>query len=227
METHGMLFLTIFISLTMGQTKDDFQIMKEMVVDMNRRLSVSEEKLAKTEAELAATKNYMSEALAMTKADLVSKADELKREVAILKAPLFIHVCGSHDQPLTISHRPITYTSLPYSSTNTEGGGLDITTGVFTAPLGGSYTVYWNLVADVKSETNSEIFLQKNGESLRESRTFSKYSGPSGYVLDQGGRTLVLYLGAGDTLQLYSGNSNAFPLFHITFCVSLTTSDIV
>merc|ERR1719317_937789 len=226
METHGMLFLTIFINLTMGQTKEDFQIMKEMMVDMNRRLSVSEEKLAKTEAELAATKNYLSEALAMTKLDLVSEADELKREVAILKAPPFLHICG-YNEILSISNQTITYGFLVYSSMNTEGGGLDITTGVFTAPLGGSYTVYWNLVADVKSETNSEIYLQKNGESLRESRTFSKYSGPSGYVLDQGGRTLVLHLGAGDTLQLYSGNSNAFPLFHITFCVSLTTSDIV
>ena len=160
--------------------------MKEMMVDMNRRLSVSVEKLAKTDAVLVATKKYLSEALAMTKADLVSEADELRREVAILKAPLFLHVCGSHDEPLTISHRPITYTSLPYSSTNIEGGGLDITTGVFTAPLGGSYTVYWNLVADVHSETYSEIYLQKNYTNIRESRTFSTYTGPSGTVLDQG-----------------------------------------
>merc|ERR1719317_1718911 len=212
METHGMLFLTIFISLTMGQTKEDFQIMKEMMVDMNGRLSVSEEKLAKTEAELAATKNYLSEALAMTKLDLVSEADELKREVAILKAPPFLHICG-YNEILSISNQTITYGFLVYSSMNTEGGGLDITTGVFTAPLGGSYTVYWNLVAQVHSETYSEIFLQKNYENIWVSRTFSKFTGPSGLLLDQGGRTMLLHLGPGDTLQLYRDKSNA-TLFH-------------
>merc|ERR1712013_4564 len=101
----------------------------EMMAEMNERL-------VRTEAELAITKNE----LALTKA----RADELEREVAIVRAPPYIHSCGSHDDVLSGSTGTIPYTSLLYSSTNTEGGGLDISTGVFTAPHGGSYTVYWD-----------------------------------------------------------------------------------
>merc|ERR1719430_1527610 len=130
----------------------------EMKIEMNERLSVTEVKLAKTEAELAAAKDALTKAisdqaenhaitkdelaitkddLAMTKEALMSKTDDLEREVAILKAPPFIHACGSRNDSLSGYSQPIPYTSLLYASTNTEGGGLDITTGVFTAPWGG------------------------------------------------------------------------------------------
>merc|ERR1719422_2472893 len=143
-------------------------------------------RLAKTEAELTATKDD----LAITKA----RTEELEREVAILKAPPFIHSCGSQSGPLPGSPGIIPYTSLLYSSTNTEGGGLDITTGVFTAPWGGSYTVYWDTSAEVDSGEWVDIYLQKNGGTIVESFHYSRYTGRpsgSGYVYDQGGRTIV------------------------------------
>merc|ERR1712212_979139 len=131
----------------------------EMKIEMNERFSVTEVKLAKTEAELAATKDELAvtkddladtknaltkavsdqaenhaitrEDLDITKEALMFKTNELEREVAILKAPPYIHACGSHIGSLNASSGTIPYTSLLYSSTNTEGGGLDITTGVF------------------------------------------------------------------------------------------------
>merc|ERR1712013_357292 len=103
----------------MGQAKDDLDTMKEMMAEMMTELASTKDDLAITKDELAATKDE----LAITKADhAITKArtDELEREVAILRAPPYI--------------------PLLYSSTNTEGGGLDISAGVFTAPHGGSYT---------------------------------------------------------------------------------------
>ena len=44
------------------------------------------------------------------------------------------------------------------------------------------------------------------------------------YVI--GGRTMVLYLAEGDTLQLYWSGGHG-EIAHTTFCVSLTTFDIV
>merc|ERR1719369_901815 len=183
------ILIMVLITLTMGQAKEDLDIMKEMMaemkiemkIEMNERLSVTEAKLAKTEAELAATKDELAftkddlaatkdaltkavsdqaenhaitkdelaitkDDLAITKEALMFKTDELEREVAILKAP--------------------PYTSLLYSSTNTEGGGLDITTGVFTAPWGGSYTVSWDTSADLGHGEAVSIYLQKNGENI-------------------------------------------------------------
>merc|ERR1719206_1356112 len=172
----------------MGQAKEDLEIMKEMMVEMkmemmsemNERLSLAEWKLSKTEDELAISKADH----AITKA----KTDELEREVAMLRAPPYIHSCGSHYDALNGSPGTIPYTSLLYSSTNTEGGGLDIATGVFTAPTGGSYTVYWDTGAVLDSGEGVLIYLQKNGETILGSEHYSVYNGPSGWVSDQGGR---------------------------------------
>merc|ERR1719312_295166 len=170
--------------------------MTEMKMEMNERLSLAEGKLAKTEAELAATKDELAatrDELAVTKEALMSKTNELERKIAILRSPPFLHACGSHNELLGASSGSIPYTSLLYSSTNTEGGGLDISTGVFTAPCAGSYTVSWATSAKMY---HGQIFLQKNGENIHQSLHYSDYGGNS-VVAEQGGRTIVVYLGVG------------------------------
>ena len=224
MEIQGKIVIMILIALCMWKT------LKEMMTEMKREMN---ERLVGTEAELAATKNE----LAITKA----KTDELEKEVAILRTSPFLHVCGSHYRDLHGSSKIITYTTLLYSLTNTEGGGLDISTGVFTAPHGGSYTVYWDTSAYLVHGCSVYIHLQKNGETIQESQHTSVYYGPSEYVYDQGkflaiyiitvyyvlgGRTMVVYLAIGDTLQLYRDGGTGDIVF-TTFCVSLTTFDIV
>merc|ERR1711997_950661 len=127
--------------------------MKEMMAEMNERL-------VETTAELVAAKAD----LAITKDALTSKTDRLEREVAILRDPPFIHFCGANDYLLSAVSGSMTipYTSLLYSSTNQEDGGLDITTGVFTAPWGGSYTVSWDTQAGLSHGEYVDIYLQKN-----------------------------------------------------------------
>ena len=215
MKTQGKIVILILLTITMGQAKEDLELMKEMIteikMDMNNKitilseqLAVSEEKQVKTDAkleatkeDLATTKDDLTEALAdltitkrdlvNAKADLISKTDEMVRDMAILRNPPFMHVCGSHyDSQQSLEHQTISFTSLLYFSTNTEGGGLDIGTGVFTAPTGGSYTVSWDTSALVDHGQNVGIFLQKNGETILESQHNSYYSGPSGGVCDQG-----------------------------------------
>merc|ERR1719317_1251340 len=181
------------------------------MAEMNERLSLAEGKLAKTEDELTAAKNDLAitkddlaitkddlaitkDELAITKDDLAitkadnaitkAKTDELEREVAIVRAPPYIHSCGSHYDVLSASSGTIPYTSLLYSATNTEGGGLDISTGIFTAPHGGSYTVYWDTSAGLDHGRSVRIYLQKNGENIEESYHRSDYYGPSGAVYD-------------------------------------------
>merc|ERR1712179_726961 len=204
------------------------EIMREMMSEMKIEMN---EKLAKTEGELAATKND----LAMTKNDLAitknnlatnkAKTDQLEKEVAILRAPPFLHSCGSNTNSISITNQTIPYISLLYSSTNTEGGGLDINTGVFTAPWGGSYTVYWNTRSYLDPGQYVIIWLQRNGVNIYESLHYSSYHGTN-WVHEQGGRSLVVYLGIGDTLQLYSDDGTGHIAF-TTFCVSLSTFDIV
>jgi len=213
-------------------TKDDLAITKKELVITKDDLAITKDDLAITKDDLAITKGDLAvtkDDLAITKADHAltkARTDELEREVAILKAPPYIHSCGSNSGLVSGSSGTIPYTSLLYSSTNTEGGGLDISTGVFTAPHGGSYTVYWDASAGMDSGEYVYIYLQKNGENIEESRYHSGYTGPSGRVYEQGGRTIIVYLGVGDTLQLY-WDAGTGEIGHTTFCVSLTTPDIV
>ena len=157
-----------------------------------------------------------------TKDDLTQ---ELKREVSFLKDPPWTFACGAHNKGMTVTDQTISYTTLLYSSTNVAGAGLDISTGVFTAGHPGSYTATWSLLAeDNAGDHYVAVYLRKNGENIEESRHLSEYTGSSGYVGDQGGRTLVLHLDRGDTLDLYCVDCSA-RIGHTSFCVSLSHAE--
>merc|ERR1719278_2433509 len=177
----------------LAATKDDLEATKNDLAATKDELAVTKDVLAKAVIGHAITKDD----LVITKEALMSKTDELEREVAILKDPPYIHACGSN-AGLSASYGTIPYTSLLYSS-NQEDGGLDISTGVFTAPLGGSYTVSWDYTAYMEHGERVYIYLMKNGRSILESAHYSYYGGDN-HVSEQSGRTMVLYLAVGDTL---------------------------
>ena len=69
-----------------------------------------------------------------------------------------------------------------YHSTNTEGGGLDHGSGVFTAPHPGTYTVWWSLSAENDSNENEVgVVLRKNGADIAETfhQSYLKNENPS------------------------------------------------
>merc|ERR1711892_472505 len=209
------------IKSCLDATKAELVELKTKNTELKERLETAEDvlKLTATKDDLTATNLKLD--------DLTSKDHELERDVSIIRNPPFIHSCGSHYEYLSIASQTIPYNRLLYSSTNTEGGGLDIARGVFTSPLAGSYTVTWSLAADDDAGDHSVvIYLRQNGQNIDESFHQSYYNGGSGYIHDQGGRTLVLHLDMGDTLDLYCYDCSA-DIYHTTFCVSLSTADIV
>ena len=242
MKTQSKIVIIFLISLTLGEAKEDMEIIKEMMVGlkmdmmemrntMSERLSVSEKKIVKTEFELqkavndlAVTKDELNTAksdlavalsdLAITKddflftksdfisskddlatmksdlvtakTDLVTKVDDLEMSIANLSDPPYLHICVSHNDYLNIDDQTIPYTSMLHYFTNTEGGWLDMTSGVFTAPVCGTYSVSWATVASLNTDERLEIYLQKNGENILESEHYSQYTGTSGIAADQG-----------------------------------------
>ena len=103
-------------------------------------------------------------------------------DLSFLKEPPFFHACG-YQSSTTITGQTITYTSLLYSSTNTEGGDLDTSTGIFSSPYPGSWTVTWSLYAhDDHGDNGVEIYLRKNGENIDGSYHRSRYLASSGTV---------------------------------------------
>ena len=196
--------------------------------------------LDNTQDELLKTKQELSLSLRMTEEELNRKCEnidvsikELKEEVSFLKEPPWTFMCGARFDDgdyLSITSQAITYSTLFYSSTNVDGSGLDIATGIFSAGFPGSYTATWSLEASNEpGEEAVAIFLRKNGVQIEESRQYSIYDitdgGTSGYIGDQGGRTMILHLDRGDTLDLYCQDCSA-DIYYISFCVSLSQFDV-
>merc|ERR1711992_247067 len=200
--------------------KDNLEVTQDELAVTKDDLAVTMDELAATKDDLAVSKDELAvtkDALAKAVLDLAEAHAITKDDLAILKASPYIHACGSHFEYLSASSGTIPYTSLLYSSTNQEDGGLDIATGVFTAPHGGSYTVSWDTSASLYHGESVSIYLQKNGENIQESQHYSYNSVDNDVVRAQGGRTMVLYLAMGDTLQLYR-TAGTGEIYLTTFC---------
>ena len=78
------------------------------------------------------------------------------------------------------------------------------------------------------SAGDSGVFMhmRKNGASISDSEHWSIYSGPSGKMSEQGGRTIIIHLARGDTLKLYCDDRSS-AIHRTTFCVSLSQYDVV
>jgi len=202
----------------LGKTKEELTNIREEMIDLKSQ-----------NVQMAFDLEKQMDHQRITIEELVSKAAVLKKvesDISSLKEPPFLHDCGAHydDHGLSLASGTISYNKLLYSSTNIAGTGLDISTGRFTSLFPGSYTVTWGLrVDDNEGDTNTIIYLKMNGHIIKESRHESSTS--IGFSRDQGGRTLVLHLARGETLELFCEHCSAV-IYDVTFCVSLTTFDI-
>ena len=82
---------------------------------------------------------------------------------------------------------------------------------------------------DDETDDRVVIYLRKNRGDIEESRHESFYvarNGGSGRIDEQGGRTIILHLDKGDTLDLYCQDCSA-RIELTTFCVSLSHADVV
>merc|ERR1712123_342923 len=148
-----------------------------------------------------------------------------EKSINVLSDPPEIFVCG-YKEYTTATSSILTFDRLSYARSNQPTGGLDPETGVFTSSYPGTYSVSWSLVAIGDAEdTMVSVYLQKDGEYVGyESRHYSWYTGASGYVDDQGGRTLILHLDLGETLSMFCADCSA-AISYVSFCVSLVKID--
>jgi len=146
--------------------------------------------------------NTKQEELIRINAANEAKIKNLERRVSYLQNPPKTFECGYTSLAKTKSE-VISYTKLLYSSTNIEGAGLDVSTGVFTSGHPGTYTATWSLSAwNDAGDARVFVYLRKNGNIIEESQHYTHYTGDSGAADDVGGRTLFLHLDRGDTLDL-------------------------
>ena len=212
MENIVKIAMAVIIMMTIVEAEEDLEVMvREMVKEMN----------------------MMKSDLQSTKEELLSQIDakddsiyKLERELSSLKNSSYSYACAGHYSVLSTTRQVIPYSNLLYASSNVAGAGLNITSGQFISGLAGSYTVTWSLRAINDAGDHSvHINLRKNGQNIDESLHYSRYTGPSGYAYDQGGRTLVLHLDEGDTMDLFCNECSA-GIDDVTICVSLSQADV-
>ena len=111
------IVILVLMMVNLSKTMDD--LMKEM-----------NERLAMTEAQLDMTKDDLKAYKEMT--------HDLQKQVLILRNPPWTFACGSHYDGIMATSMAISYSKLLYSSSNVEGAGLDISSGVFNAVYPGT-----------------------------------------------------------------------------------------
>merc|ERR1712021_237598 len=187
------------LNIKIDQQQNDIQEQKEVVAMLQRENLLNQEKLTLLEVDSNKYKEEQTKKMTSLTEDM-NRMMSLEHETSIkvtTKVPPEIVYCGYRGS--VSSPSTITYDSMFYSRTNQPTGGLDLATGVFTSPFPGTYTVS---VMSNQSEL-VYIYMYKNEVRIGESVHFSEYySGSSGSVGDQGGRTLILHLDMGETLSL-------------------------
>merc|ERR1711874_435179 len=127
---------------------------------------------------------------------------------------------------VTLDNSNITYERLLFSQAGqeVEGAGLDINTGVFTAPYSAVWTVSYSATSVQYSGDIIQAFIHINGERIEASQYWASYFESAGRISSLGSRTLHLGLEAGDTLSLATGDEGHYGVFsglwYITLCVS-------
>merc|ERR1712037_733688 len=113
--------------------------------------------------------------------------------------------------------------SLEFNNANRPGGGdgtMNIETGVFTTVTSGYYIVTFSAYVSVYPGEYTSMLLYHNGVQLEESRFVTKMGVGSGdnYIIEQGSRTVILHLLAGDTLDLRTTYNDGY-VSHLTLCL--------
>merc|ERR1711936_378183 len=232
-----ILVLLVTITITRGEREDIQDIVREMLVETNAKVASMEQEMKDMNDTFEKKIKDMNDtfwkelktrdnSIHMLEKELDTRDysnAKLEREVSFLKEPPFSFFCG-YKRDTSISSATITYDSLLYSYTSTpDTASLDIVTGIFTSGWGGTYTVTWSLGAwNGAGDHAVGVYLRKNGDTITESLHESSYRGPSGGVTDQGGRTLLVRLERGDTLDLWCEDCSAH-VYDTTFCITMSS----
>merc|ERR1719339_414133 len=101
-----------------------------------------------------------------------------------------------------------------------NGGSMDFD-GVFTAIRAGIYQVSVSLQMQVEPATETNIWVQHNGQNVPESLVHATNDMSSfGHKIDNTGRTVVLELDEGATVSLFTDNEDTNLGILVPFCVS-------
>jgi len=223
-------------NLVLNELKAENFDLKKNIQTLENKMQAKGDELKKDfqemKAENSALKDITAELTVKTD-QLECKATEIERDVSFLKNPPHYHICV-YQHFTSVRSSNVQFQKELYSDCNMCDGeegnspaNFDLASGVYTNGWPGTYTVTWDLYAyNIHGNPIVSVYLRKNGVNIEESLHYSSYSGSSGLVRDQGGRTMILRMESGDTLSLWCQDCST-EIDRITFCISLNTFDVL
>jgi len=169
-----------------------------------------------------------------TKLELSNLKTSLSKSMSTTKEPQAI-VCAFKNSWNT------QYSTITYDKILTEhysGGGegqMDLNSGIYTV-LGpaGTYSISFNVMSVLTIGSSPDhysitmLHLHLNSKPVTESQWFNLWEEPAddvGSARQTGGRTMMLHLDLGDTLEINAKDLRAGELTMINFCVTLLATD--
>merc|ERR1712233_285548 len=207
------------------------------VEDLQKRMKKGEEEMKEAEVQF---ENRVEEEVASLKSELrMEIADfqnqcqaEVKSEVEkVLPTAVeqglrdlpFEMVCAYQDKWYHASNSIIAYDRITVEFNNSDrpggaDGSMNIETGVFTTVTSGFYIVTFSATVVVYEGQYTTMYLHRNGAQVDESYYHTSKRSGSGYIIEQGSKTVILHLLAGDPLDLRTVENN-YEVRQITLCL--------
>ena len=201
----------IFDSLMALQ--EDIKVKDKQIMDLKYSLAARDKKIEEIEHRI--DHNLRQNRCNRSLEDRLEKVEKQGRAEDPRDNP-YCYECG-YQSAWDVEDSVMTYTRLLYSSSNVSGG-LDISTGLFTAGHSGTWAISSSIMSTQYSGDVNQVWIFKNQQKIGESEHYSYYvnSGQLGYVKSMGSRTLYLYLEKGDQVSLRAGS--VYYLEDITVC---------
>jgi len=116
-------------------------------------------------------------------------------------------------------------TTVEFNDSDRPGGAdgsMNIETGVFTAVSSGYYIVTYSGKVRVHPGEYTYMYLYHNEVQVQESIfvTYGDVGDSGSYIRDNGSRTMILHLLAGDTVDLWT-TSNSDRVYNINLCLNM------
>jgi len=196
--------------------------------------------MAKMEA-MAAKMERMEEMFLKREEEMMLELKELEQRVEMKETKIRAEIKTMKEAPQVLfcayqnkwnSTGTVTFSQFisNFNNADQDGGGdgaMNLETGVFTSLTSGYYTLTLSGYSALDARVDNYLDLYQNGQMVWQLGYYWRQYHTGDLPATVGvmaSRTLILHLGAGDTLELRSSGPGG-RVYHLVFCLNLTARD--
>ena len=210
------------VEMEMAKIMERMRMIEAEMETKDRRIAALEDAMTAKELQVSELQQEMKGLVG--RINVTEETDvQLMEMMDQVRNPPFAFQCAWQSGLVTAENSVITFERLSYSSMFGVTGGLDISTGVFTAGYNGVWTLSYATHSEQGGGDVNSVYLYLNETKVEESVHYTYNSGGSEHFQTLGSRTLHLRLEVGDVVTLRTGRLQ--DIGGITLCFELAQFD--